>query len=184
MNQRMQDEFEKLLKGQKRRPMYKVLLQFAVSYARAAQLISAETMANPDMSAPLTMCQFFSLELLLKFFVLVDHRSVYNKKDLDTLGVDLHGHRYTVLYDKVALGHRRRMAAAYSEISGKSTTDSELRDILAAVGGEPSIGDDPFAKWRYIYENTAQANVYLDFRLLLNVTNAFGKCAQDTLKTL
>ncbi len=94
--------------------------------------------------------------------------------DLDKVGVSLVGHKYTALFDKISNKHRRDIADQFSVISGKTTTEAEFRGIL-----QQELGDDPFVKWRYVYE--ASSNQFLDIQLLNRVTDAIGKCAERAL---
>jgi hypothetical protein len=169
---------DEALKGAKRRPMYKVLFNLALAYSNTANLPALEMSksANGDFSAPMIMCRSFSIELLLKCLLLIDHRSVYSKKDLDAVGVELRGHKYNDLLQRISTQHKEEIVESYGSLFEKAVTWDFLQEQFA------KIGDDPFVQWRYIYEK--EGNQYIDFEVITRLNDAFGKCAEMLVRKL
>jgi len=155
--------------GRKARKMWQVLYDFGCRYAASADHIMSLVSQDPDFTAPMLMCRFFSIELLLKFFLVIDHRSVSNKTDLKVVGVNLRGHDYTPLFDEIQPEYRRAIAEWFSTISAKPTSEMEFRNLLAQF-------EKGFIKWRYIYEE--EQVQFIDGRDLYNINGALGKCAE------
>jgi hypothetical protein len=153
------------------RKMWEVLYDFGNHYASSANNILSVILKDPDFIAPMLMCRFFSVELMLKFFLVVDHRSVSNEVGLKAVGVELHGHKYTPLFDKINSKYKRAIAESFSAISGKSTSEAEFRSLLSQF-------ENGFVKWRYIYEE-AENPSFVDLQALQNVNDALGKCAEE-----
>jgi hypothetical protein len=74
----------KVLKARAKSPMYQVLFRQATSYGNSAKLLSELVLVsnNPDFIAPVLMCKVFAVELLLKFFLVVDYRKIVTVQDL------------------------------------------------------------------------------------------------------
>ncbi|HRU01720.1 MAG TPA: hypothetical protein P5239_08465, partial [Victivallales bacterium] len=66
------------------------------------------------------------------------------------------------------------IAKYFSEISGKTMTIENFRKSLI------DVGNTPFVKWRYIYE---QKNInHMDINLLATIANALGLAGMELLK--
>ena len=128
------------------------------------------TSKDADFIAPAIMCQSFAVELLLKFFLVVDHPAAKSVDDLKTAGVNLRCHKYSELFDQLTQATKGKIANTYAAVSGKQTDAAGFRNALIAQG------DDPFVYWRYIYEKSGYSHFnWHDFSL---VTLALGKTAE------
>ncbi|HEY6896495.1 MAG TPA: hypothetical protein VI279_04480 [Rhodocyclaceae bacterium] len=167
---------EQLLAAQPARPLRSTLFNFAHAYVRSADNAWAtlESTNDADFIAPAIMCQSFAVELLLKFFLAIDHPTARTIDDLKNAGAKLKCHKYSELYDQLTLPTKNKIADAYSTLSGKPTNAMAFRQALIAQG------DDPFVYWRYIYES----NGFSHFdRIAFNlVTDALGKAAEAERK--
>ena len=160
------------------RSLNSALFNIAHSYARAGEMAASAifTANDADFAAPALMCKSFAIELLLKFFLVVPHPTAQTKADIEAAGVNLHGHEYSKLYDRINPSYQQRIAASYSTVSGKTTDAAAFRSVLLA------LGNDPFVFWRYIYE---KAGVHtIDIPLLEQVLFAMGKAAEAERKLL
>jgi hypothetical protein len=96
-------------------------------------------------------------------------------KELKARGVDLYGHVYSDLFDRIPEATRHSIAASFSTVSGRQVDDGELRRIL-----KEDLGDDPFVSWRYVYEKDATR--HLDPALWNQVVLGLGKAAERERK--
>ena len=154
------------------RSLNSAIFNMARAYSETGDLAELEMgrSRNADFAGPIIMAKSFSVEMLLKFFIVVDHPTAKNTADLDKLGVDLHGHVYSKLLDRISASRRKNIAASFSKLSGKTTDEAAFRDIL-----KNNLGDDPFVFWRYIYEKTGTH--HLDLQTLKMVAHALGEAA-------
>lgn len=130
--------------------------------------------SNADFAAPSIMCQSFAVELLLKFFIAIDHPNARSIDELKSAGAKLRCHKYSELYDQLKQTTQTKIAQAYSTLSGKQTNSAEFRQALI------SQGDDPFVYWRYVYETSG--NSHFDRAAFNLVTDALGKAAEAERK--
>lgn len=161
-----------------RRPLYQVLFNLAESYNKIS-IHSYDQIAaskDPTFAAPGIMCQCFSIELLLKFFLVFNHPEIYNKADADKLGIKLKGHKYSELFDRLSQESKTSVALTYSHIASRDTSAEELKNLLI------EIGDEPFVTWRYIYEDDGIR--HLNVVLLNQISDAFGKTAANEVQKL
>ena len=163
---------EELLARAGTRSLNSALFNIAHSYARAGDMATSAIFSanDADFAAPAIMCKSFAIELLLKFFLVIPYPTAQTKADIDTLGVDLHGHKYSDLYDRISPAYQQKIAASFSKVTGKVTDSAAFRSVLLA------LGDDPFVFWRYIYEKAGMHT--LDIPLLEQTLLAMGKAAE------
>lgn len=148
------------------------LLNIAHAYARAGDLASSAIFQtqDADFAAPAIMCKSFAIELLLKFFLVIPYPTAQTKADIDAVGIDLRGHKYSEIYDKVKPPYQEKIANSFASITGKPTDVSAFKALLL------TLGDDPFVFWRYIHEKNGISTI--DIPLLENVLLAMGKAAE------
>ena len=65
------------------------------------------------------MCRSFAIELLLKFFLVIEHPEAKTLAELKARGVDLHGHPYSDLFDRINAPHKDLIAATHSNRTGE-----------------------------------------------------------------
>lgn len=171
------DAIKQALAAAKPRAFYSALFNMANAYNQAAEssLDSMASTSNADSAGPAIMCRSFAIELLLKFFIAVQHA---NKefKELKASGISLRGHTYSSLFDRINHTVQQEIARTYSTQSGASVDVVGFRNLLIA------LGDEPFVSWRYIYE--AECTSCLDLELLASVTQALGSTAQDIVRAV
>jgi hypothetical protein len=171
-------DLKKMLAGLKQRGLNSALFNIAHAYDRSARVAwdQIATLQDADFAAPAIMCQCFAIELLLKFFLVIPHPTAATTAELETLGVNLRGHKYTQLFDRVIDPLKMRIAASFAALSGQAMDAAGFRDKLIA------LGDDPFVRWRYVYEEGGFSS--LDKPLLDRVTDALGKAAEVERKAI
>jgi hypothetical protein len=169
-------QIDAILAAQPPRPLRSTLFNIAHAYARAADRSWHEMDAkrDADFAAPSIMCQSFAVELLLKFFIAIDHPAARTIDELKGTGAKLRCHKYSELYDQLTPTTQAKIAQAFSALCGKQTNASEFRQALIAQG------DDPFVYWRYIYETSG--NSHFDPAAFNLVTDALGKAAEAEQK--
>lgn len=137
----MSPDIDALLSSLEKRSLNSVLFNLAHAYARASDkswsAIFSEN--DADFMAPAIMCQSFAVELLLKFFIIIDHPDAQTKADLDALGINTYGHPYSKLWDRIASTHKKNIAESFSSISGQRTNEAKFREILVQIGDEPCL---------------------------------------------
>lgn len=155
-----------------KRSLQSTLFNMAHAYARAADAAwnNLGSTKDADFAAPAIMCQSFAIELLLKFFLAVDHPSATTAEDLTKAGAKLKCHKYSELFDQLLPATKQKIANAFTRLSGKRTETAAFRDALIAQG------DDPFVYWRYVYETSGVS--HFDNRAFNLVTDALGKAAE------
>lgn len=171
-------QMDSALKSAAPRDLHRVLFNLADCYNQTAELALSHisTTSNADYAAPAIMCRSFSIELLLKFFIVADHPQAKTKADIDALGVNLRGHPYSALFDRISEVHQAYIANKYSSTSGTPTSPAEFRQLLI------STGDKPFVDWRYVYESASHQ--YADFGLFTSLANSLGLAAQDITRSI
>lgn len=158
------------------RSLHRVLFNLANCYNQSAEMALSriDRDKNADFAAPAIMCRSFAIELLLKFFIFVEHPAAKSKADLDALEINLRGHPYSGLFDHINGGHQSLIAKKHSERASHPTSPADFRNLLLA------LGDDPFVDWRYVYESSATKHI--DIALLASVADSLGLAAQDATR--
>lgn len=171
------DIAEQALATAKPRALYSALFNMANVYNQAAEsaLSSIGGTGNADFAAPAIMCRSFAIELLLKFFIAVEHPNM-EFKELKAAGVYLRGHAYSSLFDRINPQGQQVIADEYSKQAAQPIDVSEFRGLLV------SLGDEPFVAWRYIYESDSISHIDCDLFAL--VTQALGMAAQNIIRTI
>ena len=154
-----------------KRAFQSTLFNLAHAYARISDRSwqTMESERNSDIAGPAIMCQSFAIELLLKFFLAVDHAEAASADDLKKNGIKLNCHKYSELYDQLAVPTQEYIASSYARLSGRATDAAQFRSSLIAQG------DDPFVYWRYIYEKPIS---HIDIAAFNLITDALGKAAE------
>lgn len=155
-----------------KRSLRSTIFNSAHAYARVSDTVwsALRTSKDGDFAAPAIMCQSFAIELLLKFFLTVDHPAAKTTSELKAAGVRLRCHKYSELFDQLTQTSKDKIASAYTDLSGKQVNAVGFRQALIAQG------DDPFVYWRYIYETNNFS--YFDIKAFNLVTDALGKAAE------
>lgn len=165
-------QIEAILAKAGSRSLESTLFNVAHAYARAGQqsvqAIFAEK--DADFAAPAIMCKSFAIELLLKFFIVLAYPAARTYADLEALKVDLRGHFYTELFDRVNVEYQKKIAETFSVAVNRKVDQLDFRAILV------DIGNNPFVQWRYIYES--QGIRHFNPTLFDAVLNALGKAAE------
>lgn len=163
---------DRLLSETPGRSLESTLFNLAHAYARTSDTAwsSIWSSHDADFAAPAIMCQSFAIELLLKFFLAIDHPSAATVADLERAGVKLKRHKYSELFDQLSISSKEKITASFAAVSGQATDAAGFRAALVALG-------DPFVFWRYVYEADGIAG--LDKPLLDRITDALGKAAES-----
>jgi len=167
---------EDIIKNSKKRPLYRVIFSMAEAYNNTSKIAfdNIGILKNADFAAPAIMCQSFMIELLLKFFIItkydiIDYEQLPDKNELN-------GHKYTDLFDKISEDNKSKIAEKFSKIVGKSMNKADFRNALI------EIGDEPFIKWRYIYEENGIS--YMNPLLFNQISDSLGLSGLDLIKKI
>jgi hypothetical protein len=169
-------KLDEMLTSLPKRSLQSTLFNVAHAYARAANASwnTLESTKDADFAAPAIMCQSFAVELLLKFFLAIDHPTAKTSDELEMAGVTLKCHKLSELFDQLLPATQSKIAGVFTTLSGKQTDAAGFRAALIAQG------DDPFVYWRYIYEKKVVAQ--FDQQAFDLVIEALGKAAEAERK--
>lgn len=134
-------------------PMYKDMFHIAATYNKSAKLIIQHSEKQEDVAFmfPSIVCQTFAIELLLKFFILVEHSNILCRDDLKKYGLNFgkkgsNGHAYDVLWDLIKPKYQELISLHYSNSLVGVGFDRNFRKALELI--DPNA----FTSWRYIHE--------------------------------
>ncbi len=155
-------------------PMFETMFTLACVYNQSAILISESREEDVRFIFPVAMNFAFSIELFLKFFLIVDYPEIRSKEDLATNKINgFKGHSLSALWDFVSDEHKNEIVSKYCEIHKEFMSVSKFREFLAI-----ELHDNPFVKWRYVYEE-GEGVSYLNLDLIKKVNDALGYSAQN-----
>lgn len=155
--------------------MYLIMYSIANAYGCSGNLVESHGVARDEIAFtfPATVCQAFAIELLLKFFLVVDFPEICGKKDLRKHNVTFKppgskGHGYSALWDMILPSYQDKIAKQ------ARVNKQQFRQQLLA------IGDDPFVKWRYVHEEDGIH--LLPLGMIKQVADALGYAAESVMK--
>ena len=158
------------------KPLYYTIFNIANYYNQGSIILSRELQntGNAGLSAPMILNQSFSMELLLKFFLIVDYDDIFSKADLEKKGINIKGHLYSQLFDKIDNNYKISIAHFYNSNAATQIDYNDFKNLLI------EIGDNTFVEWRYIFEKESPQN--LNSMLFNRLLDSLGKAAEDILK--
>ncbi|GGD04534.1 hypothetical protein GCM10007418_24520 [Halopseudomonas salina] len=153
------------------KPLYKTLYDLANCYNESAEIILSTiiTTKATEFIAPAIMCRSFAIELLLKFFIAIEKPAARSKSDLGEIEDNLRGHKYSELFDRLDNTYQLLIVECFSDLAVQNTSKDLFREHLI------NLGDDPFVKWRYIYESPTTKHI--DIKLLGLIAKSLGLVA-------
>lgn len=178
-------QLEQILRASPPRTLRKTVFNLANAYSQAGSVVMAASQGNADFAGPLVMCHSFAIELLLKFFIINDQPRGKTFKQLKAGGMKFQspnksgkpgGHGYSDLFEMVSPAVQEKIAKRYCVVSGTETDIAGFSEALV------SQGEEPFVKWRYIYEQEAGQFTHLDVAKFSNVLHALGEAAAAELE--
>lgn len=168
-------EMERVLKSLPPRGLAATILAFADKYQVTSHLAwkQVEATGNADFCAPLIVNLGFSIELLLKvFIVLAEPRLSFT--EIRDAGIDTGGHPLSKLFDRVRPDLQQVITDSYGRQVGHNQTVAEFRAALLAVG------DKPFVDWRYPFESNEIRHP--DVQGMRKICDALGLAAVDEVR--
>lgn len=156
---------------------YPALYAIATAYAHSGLLISAHGEKTNSMAFtfPAIVCSSFAIELFMKFFLMVDKA---DQEEPDTKHDA--GHKISDLWKKIGLEHKRLIAGMFRNNTGQPLLNASEMRIETFEESLKHIGDTPFVKWRYIYEEPD--TTLMSHGGLVEVLDAFGRAAHYVMK--
>lgn len=130
---------------------YRALYAIATAYAHSALLISSHGKQTDrlDFTFPAIVCSSFAIELFMKFFLMLDRS---DKEDAPPQRDFYKLHRLGELWKKISPDYQRLIAGMFGNSTGTPLLNAADRRIELFLEALTSIGDEPFVKWRYVYE--------------------------------
>lgn len=153
------------------KPMFETLYSMACAYAHSGNLIEEHTYKQKliEYIFPSIVCNTFAIELFLKFYLVVDTPKAISRKD-----IDIKGHHYSNLWDKIQLHYQTDIVKHYNAINNTQYAEKIFHQLLI------DIGDTPFTKWRYVHEFEDFMTV-LEIEKIKKILNALGESAQSIM---
>ncbi|MEQ8576751.1 MAG: hypothetical protein RIB63_21985 [Fulvivirga sp.] len=159
-------EAKKVIELESPSPLYVTVFKQAEMYNKAYLMLKSSMDQNNvlDLISPMLMNLCFSIELLLKAFVLSEHAWIHSYTELASRGVNIRGHKYSDLFIIIKDKHRKSILVELSEnLKIPSIDDSTFKRILVSQNC-----DNSFAEWRYIFEETQIKSLNTELLIILN----------------
>ena len=163
----------------KKKPLYRNILTIAEAYLAIGQIVGNVGYATKQgtLGIPAVVNTAFSVELLLKFWLAVQHPDD-TYAQLVARGVKLRGkgHSCVELWDKMPRKFQLAITADYAMVVKAKQEPPDIRAVLF------SLGDDPFFTWRYPYEFTSRKNInFSELERLATTMHSLAKRASARL---
>lgn len=171
-------EVKEIIEHTSSSPLYKTVFKQAEMYNKAYLMLqsSMEQSKVLDLISPMIMNLCFSIELLFKAFVIYEYADINSFTELKNRGINIQGHKYSILFDKIKEKHRKSILEELIENLGISAIDdSAFKQILISQNC-----DNSFAEWRYIFENDQIKSLNVD--LLMRLNDVLGKQLLQLIK--
>lgn len=159
-------------------PLYKTIFKQAEMYNRAYQLLESKMKETNALSliSPMIMNLCFSIELLMKSFILFEKKEIFNYSELPDNGRDIYGHKYSGLFNKIDQTHQKSILFELSQRMGlPEISESNFKNILVAQNC-----DNSFKEWRYIFEQSGIKQ--LNIELMINLNESLGTQLFELIK--
>lgn len=159
---------------------YKGIFGIATAYAHSCQILDdhADKMDRVDLFFPAVVCAAFSLELYLKFFVVLA-----NSQDSQRT-CKPHGHSIRNLWNKVSYSHQNAIVGMFRHNEPEPLyTGLEVRRRVFEEAFF-SLGDEPFKSLRYLYEPDGKSVRPVSQAALWEVLKAVGDAAHFFMRSV
>lgn len=157
-------------------PLYKVIYNNARYYNKGSILLSENVFqgrCDGDYIAPSILCFSFCIEMLLKSLIVIKLDNVFTIKELKNSPINLRGHSYIELFNKIDNDIQISITETYHKLYGRLITIDGFRDKLMKLGSRN------FEKWRYIYETGKRED--LNCKLLTTISDSLGKTIENII---
>lgn len=161
-----------IIKATKKKPLVFDLFNQAETYNKAAQLLEQNGLIGPAI----LNCSF-SIELLLKSLILIDHLEIFYKKDIETIDIDIKGHKYSELFMKINPENQNKILDLLGKKFNQTFTNESFFKMISVNGCE-----DPFVEWRYVFEENNIKTINYNF--LITLSEVLGVFVLTNLKGL
>ncbi len=157
-------------------PLYKVIYNTARCYNKGSILLSENIFqgrCDGDYIAPAVLCLNFCVEMLLKSLIVIKLDNVFTIKELKNRPINLRGHSYMELFNKIDNDIQISITKMYHILYGQMITIDGFRDKLLELGSRN------FEKWRYIYETGKKEE--LNYKLLTTISVTLGRTIENII---
>ena len=160
---------------------YKGIFGIATAYAHSSQILDdhADKLDRVDFFFPAVVCSAFSLELYLKFFVVLAN-SQDKKRNCKP-----YGHSISALWENVSDFHKNVIAGMFrhNQLEPLYTGLEIRRQVFEEVF--LSLGDEPFKDLRYLYEPKKGKSIRpVSQEALWEVLKAVGDAAHFVMRSV
>jgi len=164
-------EVQKIFGNGSLRPLYSIIFNQAQMMNKGVIELERLLSKNEDANllAPTLFSLTFCIELLLKAYIVSDHKEINSGTELKAKKISIVGHKYSELFDKISKPKQDKILKALStELAIPEFDKHTFKQILKA-----QACDNTFVEWRYVFEISENMNTNLN--LLLNLSNVLGK---------
>ena len=159
-------EAKKIIEETSSPPLYLTVFRQAEMYNKAYQLLESSMKKHKDLSliSPMIMNLCFSIELLLKAFILFEKKDITSYAELPNQGKDIRGHKYSDLFKKIKKEYQKNIL---SELSKKMNLPEIDNSVFEKILINQKC-DNSFAEWRYIFEQSSIKSLNIKFLMHLH----------------
>ncbi len=156
---------------------YKALFSIATAYAHSGLLVSehAKKTDRLEFTFPAIVCSSFSIELFLKFFLMLE-RADSNKPSVKKN----FGHGLLDLWKQITPQYQQLIVGMFRSPTKAPQWNVHKRQIEIFVEALENIGETPFVKWRYVYE--LSDITLMSHHSIAEVLDALGWAAEYVMK--
>lgn len=160
------------------KPLYLDLYNLGCAYANSAELVDDYSNKSKKIlyKFPVVVSRSFALELLLKFFIVLDIPGIKNKSDFKAHGVSFrkYSHKLVEIWRDIKPEYKEQIVKNYECPKNHVQTVADFESKLI------NIDESPFVKWRYVHEEVGINHLQYDnIKLLLD---AVGKTADALVR--
>ena len=164
------NKVKNIIKSKPHSPLYITVFKQASMYNEGYLMFKSSMDKSKvlNLISPMLMNLCFSIELLLKTYILFDNKDIYHYSELEERGISIRGHKYSDLFKKINEQYKKNILTELSRTMNLPSIDEEVfKQILIKQNC-----DNSFAEWRYIFEQDSVKAINTE--LLMNLNDLLG----------
>jgi hypothetical protein len=165
------DDVKEIINSKPLRPLFITIFKQANMYNSGYKELKASMDKSKELNfvAPMLMTLCFSIELLMKSYILLENNDITKYSELKNRGISIRGHKYSDLFGKIKQEYKDNILTELSaEMQIELISEETFKQILVAQNC-----DNSFAEWRYIFEQDAIKSI--NTQLLMNLNEVLVK---------
>ena len=164
------EDVKEIINSEPIQPLYIVIFKQANMYNSGYKNLkeSMDISEKLNFVAPMLMNLCFSIELLMKSYILSENDNIIKYSELTDRGISIRGHKYSHLFGKIKQECKDSILEQLStEMQIELISEETFKKILVAQNC-----DNSFAEWRYIFEGDGIKSINTE--LLINLNEVLG----------